>query len=348
MQFPLHQTLTPVYINGFTVEFGARSARTAAPFRSLPDVVVKQLRCEVLMMGVSLQSIFRLTLLCLVLVSMSMITRAQQEILWRGVVKRPEVNVYTSASTGDAITRILKQGDAVDVVLEISAMGSGWCRVAFSGQSEALGYVLCLNLDPSGSAGDHIAHQNPIITESPATTATPRRGAETVPTSAATATTVTNKDVPDMNKIASPRLEPVKDGKIRIYVTDSQMFESTGVIRGSSNATNSASAAAFHTQAGDDPRTVEVQADIMKACSTNIIVTSDQSRADYALVFRRRGGARTAMFAFGGLSGLALSAGMKVDGASLFERNGDMVYATKKRTVESTIKDVCLHIPPQK
>jgi hypothetical protein len=151
-----------------------------------------------------------------------------------------------------------------------------------------------------------------------------------------------------MDKILSPRSDAAKDQKTRIYVTDSQMFESTGVIRGSSNASNSASAAAFHTQVGDDPRTVEVQADIMKTCSADIIVTSDQSRADYALVFRRRGGARTAMFAFGGLSGLALSAGMKVDGASLFDRNGDMVYATKKRTVESTIKDVCLHIPTQK
>ena len=51
------------------------------------------------------------------------------------------------------------------------------------------------------------------------------------------------------------------------------------------------------------------------------------------------------MFAFGGLYGLAFSAAMKVDGASLFENNGDMVYATKQNTVEKSIKDICAHVP---
>jgi hypothetical protein len=51
------------------------------------------------------------------------------------------------------------------------------------------------------------------------------------------------------------------------------------------------------------------------------------------------------MFALGGLTGLALSAGAKVDGASLFENSGDMVFATKQNTVEKAIKDICEHIP---
>jgi hypothetical protein len=63
-------------------------------------------------------------------------------------------------------------------------------------------------------------------------------------------------------------------------------------------------------------------------------------------VFRRRGGSRSSMFAFGGLTGLALSGAMKVDGASLFQADGDMVYATKQSTVEKAIKDVCAHIAP--
>ncbi len=51
------------------------------------------------------------------------------------------------------------------------------------------------------------------------------------------------------------------------------------------------------------------------------------------------------MFAFGGLSGLALSAAAKVDGASLFETNGDMLFASKQNTVEKAIKDICDHVP---
>ncbi len=52
------------------------------------------------------------------------------------------------------------------------------------------------------------------------------------------------------------------------------------------------------------------------------------------------------MFAFGGLAGLALSAAAKVDGASLFNADGDMVTATKQRTVEVSIREVCKFIVP--
>jgi hypothetical protein len=83
---------------------------------------------------------------------------------------------------------------------------------------------------------------------------------------------------------------------------------------------------------------------MLKDCPPNILVTKDMSRANYELVFRRRGGERTMAFAFGGLAGLAIAAGAKVDGASVFDANGDMVYATKERTVEKVIQDVCANI----
>lgn len=137
------------------------------------------------------------------------------------------------------------------------------------------------------------------------------------------------------------------DGKIRVYVTDHPYFESTGIAKASGDRHGGSAAGVAHTQAGDDPRTVEVQADIIKVCPANIIASNNPQRADYVLIFRRRGGSRSSMFAFGGLTGLALSAGMKVDGASLFENNGDMVYATKQTTVEKSIKDICDHIPAQ-
>ena len=135
------------------------------------------------------------------------------------------------------------------------------------------------------------------------------------------------------------------DGKIRVYVTDHPMFESNGIAQASGNRHGGSAAAVSHTQAGDDPRVVEVEADIMKVCPPYILASNNQDRADYILVFRRRGGARTAMFAFGGLTGLALAGGMKVDGASLFQPDGDMLFATKQNTVEKSIRETCAHIP---
>lgn len=138
------------------------------------------------------------------------------------------------------------------------------------------------------------------------------------------------------------------DGKIRIFVTDSPMFESTGMARASGNNWGWSAAGVSHTQAGDDPRTVEVEADILKVCPAYVLASNNPYRADLVLVFRRRGGERSSVFAFGGLTGLALSAGAKVNGASLFQPSGDLVYATKKNTVEKAIKDVCAHISAPK
>jgi hypothetical protein len=136
------------------------------------------------------------------------------------------------------------------------------------------------------------------------------------------------------------------DGKVRLYVTDDPMFESNGAFRAGGNRNGAVAAGASHTQVGDDPRTVEIEADILKVCPAYVLASNNPDRADLVLVFRRRGGARTSMFAFGGLTGLALSAGQKVDGASLFQPNGDMIYATKKNTVEKAIRDICFHISP--
>lgn len=127
------------------------------------------------------------------------------------------------------------------------------------------------------------------------------------------------------------------DGKIRIFVTDHPISEFNSMSKGFSSTS--------HSQTGDDPRTVEIQADIIKTCPAFVMASNNPDRADYILVFRRRGGERSSMFAFGGLSGLALSAAAKINGGSLFEPNGDMVFASKENTVEKTIKEIYSHIP---
>jgi hypothetical protein len=135
------------------------------------------------------------------------------------------------------------------------------------------------------------------------------------------------------------------DGKIRVYVTDHPISEVTSISQAAGNRHGGSAAEVSHAQSGDDPRTVEIHADIQKVCPAYIVASNNPDRADYVLIFRRHGGSRSSMFALGGLSALALSATMKVDGASLFENNGDMVYATKQNSVEKAIKDICDHIP---
>lgn len=148
------------------------------------------------------------------------------------------------------------------------------------------------------------------------------------------------------------------DGRVRVYVTDHPMDEVTSIIRESSasgfrgdrnsirGGSVSSGAGVSHGQVGDDPRTVEIQADIQKVCPPYVLVSDNPARADYILIFRREGGKRSAFFAFGGLTGLAISAAAKVDGSSLFLPNGDMVFATREKTVGKAIGVSCLHIPP--
>jgi hypothetical protein len=132
----------------------------------------------------------------------------------------------------------------------------------------------------------------------------------------------------------------------RVFVTDDPIYEHTGVIKGAANANGAAIAGASHTQSGADPRTVEIQADVVKDCA-GVIVTNNPQNADYVLLFRRQGGARSSAFAFGGLAGLALSSAIqKVDGASVFNRDGDLVASVREHSVDKAIKKVCSSFAP--
>ena len=124
--------------------------------------------------------------------------------------------------------------------------------------------------------------------------------------------------------------------KPRIYVTDEPSNGGVAVAKGNSAVSTG--------ESGPNARVVEIQADLIKVCP-RVTVTNRQDMADFTLLFRRQSGRRSAMFAFGGLAGLALSAASKVDGASLFAANGDLVFATQQRTVENAIREVCNAIP---
>ena len=137
---------------------------------------------------------------------------AQQKMLWQGVVKPEAINVYQSASTNEHVTATLKQGDVVDVVLEVSISGSEWCRVARVGTSEPLGFVLCLNLEQGGASPAQVAHAQQIATQlHPLTVAAPS------PAPSAPAQ-LTNKDVLDLHRAGLP--EQVIVAKIKSSQTN--------------------------------------------------------------------------------------------------------------------------------
>lgn len=164
----------------------------------------------------------------------------------------------------------------------------------------------------------------------------------------------------------APPVAAANDGKLRVYVSDSPITEVISMIQGGSYGTAHASgyanggSASYSASAqqgshvggitndqrgGADPRTLEVSGDIGTECHvSNLVVTSNPDAADYILDFRRRGGTRSTWFAFGGLSGLAMSAAVKVDHAGLYKPNGDLIVAAKARTVGGAVKEICPYI----
>lgn len=136
------------------------------------------------------------------------------------------------------------------------------------------------------------------------------------------------------------------DGKIRVYVTDHPLIEPNELDQDEAyGKTAPKPSVAAQAPPIDDAKTVEVQADLVRACPSNVVASDNPDKADFVLVFRRRDGETGSFFALGNLKSLALSAGAKVDGASLFQTDGDLVYSTKQLTFDKAIRDLCAHIP---
>jgi hypothetical protein len=128
----------------------------------------------------------------------------QQKMLWQGVVKPEAINVYQSASTNERVTATLRQGDAVDVVLQVFVSGSEWCRVSRAGASEPVGFVLCLNLERGGSVSGHIANTQQVASQSHkqmSATSVPQKLTDSPAVNPAV---LSNKDILDMNKAGLP------------------------------------------------------------------------------------------------------------------------------------------------
>ncbi|MGA8030442.1 MAG: hypothetical protein WB992_25145 [Bryobacteraceae bacterium] len=117
--------------------------------------------------------------------------------------------------------------------------------------------------------------------------------------------------------------------KIRVYVSDSNSWESSGAF-GVSNGSGGG-----HFSGGARPQTVEVIKTFGKRCPA-VIVTMDKTKADFIVLFDREGGK---------------SPTMRRDKIAVFKKDGDVLYSESVRSVGNAVKDSCAAIegerPPQ-
>lgn len=149
-------------------------------------------------------NVFRTALITCLVVSVAVPVSSQNRVIWEAYVKPERIAVYETNSTESSILNTLEQGDVVEVIFQVNASGTDWCRVAREG-SQPLGFVLCLNLGkvPSVSKQGHRAapREAPVVAT--------RLAAEPSTSSAL----LTNKDILEMQKAGLP--EQVLVAKIK-------------------------------------------------------------------------------------------------------------------------------------
>jgi hypothetical protein len=135
-----------------------------------------------------------------------------------------------------------------------------------------------------------------------------------------------DKGVPDnvvLAMVEAPHVAaPPADGKIRVFVTDSQSWEVRGAW-GASNGTGGGSEAG-----GARPQTAEIIKTFSERCP-DVIVTNRLDMANYAVTLDHEGGKG------------ALRKDNKV---AVFRRNGDSILSKSTRELGSSVKDACAAI----
>jgi len=132
---------------------------------------------------------------------------------------------------------------------------------------------------------------------------------DTVPVAAAPAVTV-------------PAPEP-GDGKFRVFVTDSQSWETRGSLAAGGNSNGWGASSSF--SGGARPQTAEIIKTLNQRCP-EFVVTNNLGRADFAIVLDHEGG-----------KGL-LRHRNKV---AVFNRNGDDIFSDSTRELGNAVKDAC-------
>jgi hypothetical protein len=132
-----------------------------------------------------------------------------------------------------------------------------------------------------------------------------------------------DKGVPDsvvLAMVEAPRFTAIPDdGKIRVFVTDSQSWE----VRGGWGASGGSGGGT--TEGGARPQTAEIIKTFSERCP-QVTITNKQDMANYAVTLDHEGG-----------KGLI----RKDNKVAVFRRNGDSILSKSTRELGSAVKDAC-------
>jgi hypothetical protein len=207
-----------------------------------------------------------------------------------------------------------------------------------SAQSADPSKWMCRNLADSGGftyqgetifgtqACRPIPQATPAASAVPVATAAPKQEASLVSVnSSITAPVVYGTPQPTPNPVPAPAetSSPVSDGKTRVFVTDSQSWETRG---GSSAGGNKNGWGGSSWMAGGArPQTAEIIKTLNQRCP-ELTVTNNLSKADFVLTLDHEGG-----------KGL-LAHRNKV---AVFNRDGDDIFSDSTRELGNSVKDAC-------
>ena len=120
---------------------------------------------------------------------------------------------------------------------------------------------------------------------------------------------------------AAPQVPP-SDGKIRIYISDSQSWEMSGGW-GAANGTGGG-----HESGGARPQTAEIIKTFNQRCP-EYTVTNNKDKANYAVILDHEGG-----------KGLLRHRNK----TAVFNRDGDVIFSDSTRELGNSVKDACAAI----
>jgi hypothetical protein len=121
---------------------------------------------------------------------------------------------------------------------------------------------------------------------------------------------------------AAPATEP-NDGKVRVFVTDSQSWETRGSSAAGGNSNGWGATSSF--SGGARPQTAEIIKTLNERCPS-LTVTNNLGKADYVVVLDHEGG-----------KGL-LRHRNKI---AVFNHNGDDIFSDSTRELGNAVKDAC-------
>ena len=114
-----------------------------------------------------------------------------------------------------------------------------------------------------------------------------------------------------------------QDGKVRVFVTDSVSWETSGGFTGVSS--DGAGAIVGGGSGGARPQTVEIMKTFGVRCP-QVTVTINRERADFIVILEHEGGKELVR---------------KDNKVAVFAKDGDMIHSGSTRSLGNSVKDAC-------